>query len=122
MLNYILRRILISILLLVVATFLCFLLVQSMGDPLADFAAKQRQRNSTNPAAADAGDCRLPTTGPAWTSRSSPGTGHWLTDFVQGDWGTTVNPGRAPKRSSPRSCTRCGSPSGWCWSPRSWPS
>lgn len=98
---YIIRRLLISVVLLVVATFVCFALVNMMGDPLADYAAKQLQSAGTNPAAA------LQRIADA---RHKAGLDQpflvryftWLGHFVTGNWGTTVNPGRGTEEVRPK--------------------
>ena len=92
MARYILRRILISIVLLVIATFICFGLVQLLGDPIANCAEGQRQRNPAGAdvaiaAAYERAGLNVPFLERYW---------NWLVSFIQGDWGTTVNPGRTP--------------------------
>jgi peptide/nickel transport system permease protein len=90
---YLVRRLAVSLLLLLVASFVCFALVQMLGDPIAGWAAGQRQRNpaGAEQAIADA-YARAGLNDPFLTRY-----GHWLSDFVRGDWGTTVNPGRSPE-------------------------
>jgi peptide/nickel transport system permease protein len=90
---YIVRRLAISVLLLVVASFVCFALVQMLGDPIAAWAAGQRQRNpgGAEQAIADA-YTRAGLNDPFLTRYWD-----WLSRFVQGDWGSTVNPGRSPE-------------------------
>ena len=96
--TYILRRILISVVLMIMATFLCFALVQMLGDPLADYAARQQQLNP-NTAAVNiaAAYHRAGLDQPFLTRYWS-----WLTHFVRGDWGTTVNPGISPIEVRPK--------------------
>ena len=96
--SYIVRRILISVVLLLVATFVCFALVQMLGDPLEAYAERQRQINpnsaATNIAAAySRAGLDQPFLTRYW---------HWLTAFVRGDWGTTVNPGLTPIEVRPK--------------------
>lgn len=98
MANYILRRILISLVLLVVATFVCFALVQFMGDPLAAFAEKQRQSNPNGYQQAISDAYHRAGLDQPFLSRYW----QWLIHFVQGDWGTTVNPGRNPEAVKPK--------------------
>ena len=101
MVGYIIRRLLISIVLLLVASIVCFALVQMLGDPLGEWANGIRQRNSLNPvqgqAIIDAG-----------YARAGLDVGfferywNWLTAFVSGDWGTTIVPGTTPQEVKPR--------------------
>ncbi len=101
MAGYILRRLLISIVLLLVASIVCFALVQMLGDPLGEWANGIRQRNSTNPAAGQA-------IIDAGYARAGLDVGfferywNWLTAFVSGDWGTTIVPGTTPQQVKPR--------------------
>ena len=84
MLRYIVRRILISIPVLVVASFLCFALVSSMGDPLGEWKASKP---------------RLPTEVAAeehivgYDQPFFERYGSWAVHFVQGDWNRDVAPG-----------------------------
>jgi peptide/nickel transport system permease protein len=93
LIGYIVRRLAISAVLLLVASFCCFALVQMLGDPIAAWAAGQRQRNpgGAEQAIADA-YARAGLNEPFLTRYLD-----WLTNFVRGDWGTTVNPGRSPE-------------------------
>lgn len=84
MTRYIIRRLLISIPLLVAASFLCFALTTVMGDPLEDWKL-QRPRT---PAEIASAEHRAGTDKPFLDRYGS-----WITNFVQGDWGTTVTPG-----------------------------
>jgi len=98
MARYVLRRLLVSVVLLLVASFVCFLLVQALGDPIAEWAAGQRQRNPNGADAAIAAAYQragldTPLLTRYWT---------WLTGFVTGDWGTTVNPGQTPQEVQPK--------------------
>jgi peptide/nickel transport system permease protein len=94
--GYIIRRILISIVLLLVASLACFALVQMLGDPLGEWANGIRQRNSTNPEAAkaiiEAGYAKAGLNDPFFVRYWN-----WLTGFVHGDWGTTIVPGTSPQ-------------------------
>ncbi|RKT52616.1 ABC transporter permease [Saccharothrix australiensis] len=88
MFRYIIRRLLISIPLLIVASFLCFGLVNAMGDPLGEWKL-QKPRT------------------PAEISAAYERTGYnkpfleryvdWAGDFVTGDWGESVVPGNSGK-------------------------
>lgn len=84
MIRYIIRRILISIPLLIVASFLCFGLTTMMGDPLGEWKL-QRPRT---PAEIGAAEQRAGTDKP-FLERY----GDWAVNFVQGDWGTNIGPG-----------------------------
>jgi peptide/nickel transport system permease protein len=90
---YIVRRLAVSILLLLVASFLCFGLVQMLGDPIAEWAAGQRQRNPNGAAQAIADAYSRAGLDKPFLTRYL----EWLGNFVRGDWGTTVNPGRTPE-------------------------
>jgi len=84
MIRYIIRRVLISIPLLVAASFLCFGLTTMMGDPLGEWKL-QRPRT---PAEVQAAEQRAGMDKP-FLERY----GDWAVNFVQGDWKTTVGPG-----------------------------
>jgi len=84
--RYIIRRLLISIPLLIAASFLCFALTTAMGDPLGEWKL-QKPRSPGEIAAAEQ---RAGTNKP-FLERY----GDWATGFVQGDWGTTVVPGNS---------------------------
>ncbi|MCE7008505.1 ABC transporter permease [Kibdelosporangium philippinense] len=84
MLRYIVRRILITIPLLIVGSFLVFALVQGMGDPLGEW--KLVEPRSPDEIAAEYE--RMGYDDPFFERY-----GNWIAGFVQGDWGTTVIPG-----------------------------
>jgi peptide/nickel transport system permease protein len=84
MLNYAVRRILISIPVLILATFLCFGLVTTMGDPLGDWKVSQ-PRTPT----AVANEERVVGYDQPFLQRY----GHWAVNFVKGDWNRNVVPG-----------------------------
>jgi ABC-type dipeptide/oligopeptide/nickel transport system permease component len=84
MFRYIIRRILISVPILVVATFLCFALVTAMGDPLGDWkATKPRTPQEVSTEEAIIG----------YNQPFFPRYGHWVVNFVEGDWNRNVVPG-----------------------------
>lgn len=89
---YIVRRLAVSVLLLLVASFVCFALVQALGDPIAEWAGRQRQTNPGGSADAIAAAYQRAGLDRPFLSRYFS----WLGNFVQGDWGTTVNPGTTP--------------------------
>jgi peptide/nickel transport system permease protein len=84
MIRYIIRRLLITIPLMIAASFLCFGLTTMMGDPLAEWKL-QRPRT---PAEIASAEHRAKTDMP-FLQRY----GDWAVNFVQGDWGTTIGPG-----------------------------
>jgi ABC-type dipeptide/oligopeptide/nickel transport system permease component len=84
MVRYVIRRLLISIPLLIAASFLCFGLTTMMGDPLAEWK-QQRPRSQAEIASAEQ---RAGLDKP-FLERY----GNWAVNFVQGDWGTKVLPG-----------------------------
>jgi ABC-type dipeptide/oligopeptide/nickel transport system permease component len=84
MFRYIIRRILISIPVLVVATFLCFALVTSMGDPLGEWKATRPRL----PAEVAAEEAIVGYNQPFFERYGS-----WAVHFVQGDWNRNVVPG-----------------------------
>lgn len=86
MFRYIIRRLLISIPLLIAASFLCFSLTSLMGDPLGEWKL-QRPRTEGEIAAA----MQRAGTDKPFLERY----GNWAVNFVQGDWGTTVVPGNS---------------------------
>jgi peptide/nickel transport system permease protein len=92
MFRYIIRRLLISIPVLLVATFLCFALVTAMGDPIAEWQHSQPR----TPAAVAAEQRAV-----GYDQPFFPRYGHWLVDFAKGDWRANVvpqhNPGRQVK-------------------------
>ena len=93
MFRYIVRRILISIPVLVVASFLCFCLVTAMGDPLGDWkAAKPR-----SPGAVATEEHVIGYDQPFFQRY-----GNWAVHFLEGDWNKDVTPGSdlAPVKST----------------------
>jgi peptide/nickel transport system permease protein len=84
MLRYVVRRILISIPIVILATFLCFALVTAMGDPLGDWKT-QRPRL---PAAVAAEEAIVGYDQPFFSRY-----GHWAVNFVEGNWNRNVVPG-----------------------------
>ncbi|AHH94298.1 ABC transporter permease [Kutzneria viridogrisea] len=84
MFRFIIRRVLISIPMLVLASFLCFALTTAMGDPLGEWKLqKPRSPGEIANAEAAAG------TNKPFLERY----GNWVVNFVQGDWGKQVVPG-----------------------------
>jgi ABC-type dipeptide/oligopeptide/nickel transport system permease component len=84
MFRYVIRRILISVPILVVATFLCFALVTAMGDPLGEWkTAKPRTAQEISTEEAIVG----------YNQPFFERYGHWAVNFVQGDWNRNVVPG-----------------------------
>jgi peptide/nickel transport system permease protein len=82
MLSYIGRRLLVSGPLLVISSFLVFILVAAAGDPLADL----RGRNPPVPESVIQARERL-----LWLDHSLPSRyWHWLTGIVRGDFGPSV--------------------------------
>lgn len=88
MFRYVVRRILITIPLLLVGSFLVFALVQGMGDPLGEWRL-QKPRTPDEIALA------YERTG--YNDPFFERYVNWLGGFVQGDWGTTVIPGAGAK-------------------------
>lgn len=86
MTRYIIRRLLISIPILIAASFLCFGLTTMMGDPLGEWKL-QKPRSAGEIASAEQ---RAGTDKP-FLQRY----GNWAVNFAQGDWGTTVVPGNS---------------------------
>jgi peptide/nickel transport system permease protein len=84
MLSYIIRRVLIFVPVLVLASFLCFSLVNTMGDPLGDWKAAQPRLP-----AAVATEERIVGYDQPFFERY----GHWAANFVRGDWNRNVVPG-----------------------------
>jgi peptide/nickel transport system permease protein len=84
MFRYAIRRLLISIPVMIAASFLCFGLAASMGDPLGEWKL-QRPRTAGEIAAAEE---RAGTNKPFFERYVT-----WAGNFVQGDWGTKVTPG-----------------------------
>lgn len=86
MLRFIVRRLLVSIPLLIAASFLSFALTNAMGDPLGEWRIA-KQRSASEIAAAEQ---RIGLDKP-FLKRY----GEWAAGFVKGDWGTTVIPGNS---------------------------
>lgn len=86
MFRYIIRRLLISIPLLIVASFLCFGLVNAMGDPLTEWKLQKPRTPAEIAAAYERTGYNKP-----FMERYVD----WAGDFVTGDWGETVTPGNA---------------------------
>jgi len=84
MIRYIIRRLLISIPVVIAASFLCFGLTTAMGDPLGEWKL-QKPRTPAEIAAAEE---RAGTNKPFLERYVA-----WAGNFVQGDWGTKVTPG-----------------------------
>ncbi len=84
MFTFVIRRILISIPVLMLASFLCFSLVTAMGDPLGDWKTAPPRLP-----AAVAGEERTVGYDQPFLQRY----GHWAVAFVQGDWNRNVVPG-----------------------------
>jgi peptide/nickel transport system permease protein len=84
--RYIIRRLLISIPILLIGSFLSYVLVASAGNPLAEMRARPGvTEQQVQELAAELG-LDKPVIGRYWD---------WLTGFVQGDWGTSVALGQA---------------------------
>src|SRR5215470_1358689 len=84
MIRYTIRRLLISIPVLIAASFLVFGLTTAMGDPLGEWKL-QKPRTPAEIASAEA---RAGTNKPFLERYVT-----WAGNFVQGDWGTKVTPG-----------------------------
>ena len=84
MLLFIVRRILVSIPVIVAASFLCFGLTTLMGDPLGEWKLQQVR----TPGEIAAAEERAGTNKPFLERYVT-----WAGNFVQGDWGTNVTPG-----------------------------
>ena len=93
MIRYIIRRILISIPLLIVASFLCFLLTNAMGDPLGEWKLQKPRTPAEISAAYERTGYNKPLI---------PRYVNWATNFVKGDWGQTVVPGNAGQEVKPQ--------------------
>jgi peptide/nickel transport system permease protein len=83
---YILRRVAISIPILLVGTFLCFLMVAGAGDPLGEL----RQNPTISPEALAATAHQL-----GLDQGLVPRYFTWLGNFLQGDWGISIAQGNA---------------------------
>ncbi|WP_309116856.1 ABC transporter permease [Saccharothrix sp.] len=88
MFRYIIRRLLISIPLLIVASFLCFGLVNAMGDPLGEWKLAKPRTEAEITAAYERTGYNKP-----FFERYVD----WAGNFVTGDWGESVVPGNAGK-------------------------
>ncbi|KAA2264019.1 ABC transporter permease [Solihabitans fulvus] len=93
MFRYIIRRILISIPMLIVASFLCFALTSVMGDPLGEWKLQKPR----TPAEISAAYART-----GYDKPLIPRYVNWAEHFVQGDWGETVTPGNAGEKVKPK--------------------
>jgi peptide/nickel transport system permease protein len=86
MIRYIIRRLLISIPLLLIASFLSFMMVSSAGDPLADLKARPGMTpEKVHDIAVSMGLDR-----PVLTRYFD-----WLANFAKGDWGNSIALGQA---------------------------
>ncbi len=88
MFRYIIRRLLISIPLLIAASFLCFGLTTAMGDPLGEWKLQKARTPAEIAAAYERTGYNKP-----FFDRYVD----WAGDFVTGDWGESVVPGNAGK-------------------------
>ncbi|GAA1333587.1 ABC transporter permease [Saccharothrix algeriensis] len=88
MFRYIIRRLLISIPLLIVASFLCFGLVNAMGDPLGEWKLQKPRTQAEIELAYEQTGYNKP-----FFERYVD----WAGNFVTGDWGKSVVPGNAGK-------------------------
>ncbi|CRK61667.1 Oligopeptide transport system permease protein OppB (TC 3.A.1.5.1) [Alloactinosynnema sp. L-07] len=86
MFRYIIRRLLISVPLLAVGSFLTFLMVSASGNPVAELRAKPGVSEATIRALEAELGLNKPILLRYWD---------WIVDFVQGDWGTSVALGAA---------------------------
>ncbi|WNV82389.1 ABC transporter permease [Umezawaea sp. Da 62-37] len=86
MLRYIIRRLMISIPLLILASFLCFGLTTAMGDPLGEWKLQKPRTPAEVAAAYERTGYNDP-----FLERYT----NWAGDFVTGDWGESVVPGNA---------------------------
>ena len=86
MIRYIIRRVLIAIPLLIVASFLSFAMANSMGDPLEDWKL-QRPRSEA--------EITLAYHQVGYDKPFMTRYADWATSFAKGDWKTTVVPGNA---------------------------
>jgi len=84
MLRFIVRRVLIAIPLLIVASILTFALTTAMGDPLAEWKTLRPR----TPAEVATEYHRI-----GWDRSPEQRYIDWAGGFVKGDWGTTVTPG-----------------------------
>jgi ABC-type dipeptide/oligopeptide/nickel transport system permease component len=84
MLRYLVRRVLIAVPLLIVASILTFALTTAMGDPLAEWKSLRPR----TPAEVAQEYHRI-----GWDRSPRQRYLDWAGGFVRGDWGTTVTPG-----------------------------
>jgi peptide/nickel transport system permease protein len=84
--RYIIRRLLISIPILLIGSFLLFVLVASAGNPLAEMRARPGVTETQVQELAKELGLDKPVVARYWD---------WLTSFLQGDWGTSVALGQA---------------------------
>lgn len=84
MFRFIIRRVLISIPMLILASFLCFALTTAMGDPLGEWKLQKPRSQGEIIAAENAAGTNKP-----FLERY----GSWAVNFVEGDWGKQVVPG-----------------------------
>lgn len=94
MIRYVARRVLISVPVLVLASFLCFCLVTAMGDPLGEWKAEKPR----SPAVVAAEEHIVGYDKPFLARYAD-----WAVGFVKGDWKTDVTPAsgdHAPVRST----------------------
>lgn len=92
MIRYVIRRLLISIPVLIAASLLVFGLTTAMGDPLGEWKAA-KPRTAGEVAAAEE---RAGTNKPFFERYVT-----WAVNFVQGDWGTKVTPGNGSQEVRP---------------------
>lgn len=92
MFRYAIRRLLISIPVVIVASFLVFGLTAAMGDPLGEWKLQKPR----TPAEISAAEERAGTNKPFLERYVT-----WAGDFVQGDWGTKVTPGNGSQEVRP---------------------
>jgi peptide/nickel transport system permease protein len=84
MLRYIVRRVLVAIPLLIVASILTFALTTAMGDPLSEWKTLRPR----SPAEVASEYHRI-----GWDRSPEQRYIDWAEGFVTGDWGTTITPG-----------------------------
>ncbi|GAA5147093.1 ABC transporter permease [Pseudonocardia eucalypti] len=84
MLRYVIRRVLIAVPLLIVASVLTFALTTAMGDPLGEWKMLQPR----TPEEISAQYERI-----GWNRSAPERYLDWAGGFVTGDWGTTITPG-----------------------------
>lgn len=84
MIKYSIRRTLISVPVLIAASFLCFALTTAMGDPLGEWKLQRPRTPAEISYAEHRAGLDKPFLARYWD---------WATNLVRGDWGTTVTPG-----------------------------